>query len=259
MAFSSSPAMKPELFVGGGSWADAQARQSTMTVGGTVNKAFTCLSLCVLAATGSWALVDKTPSLALPVLLGCGIAAFIVALVTMAKPNAAFVTAPLYAVLQGGFVGAVSLYYAYAMAGTKVGGATGNMVVVNAALITFAIMGAMLGLYKLGIITATRRFKAVMAVIGAGIAVYSLVMLGLSLFGVNVGMFYTGPIGVVIAVGILVFSAFCLIVDFGMIEEGVAHGAPRRMEWYGAFALVVTLVWIYLNVLRVLALLNKRD
>jgi uncharacterized YccA/Bax inhibitor family protein len=180
-------------------------------------------------------------------------------LIMIFKPEASPFVAPIYAVSEGAFVGAISLVYATASVGTKVGGATGQGIVATAALGTFAILGLMLGLYKVGLIRAGALFTRVMIVAGAGIGLYALAMIVMSVTGTMPAALVTGPLAIVICVGILVYASFCLILDFAFIEEGASNGAPKYMEWYAGAALLMTLVWIYLKMLRLLSLLSKRN
>ena len=256
---TSSPMMRPEVFEGRGAYAQAGDRASVMTVGGTINATAIMLALCVASALGAWMLVESTPTLAMPVWIGGLGVGLICGLVMYFKPASSPYVGPVYAIGEGAFVGAISLFYAAASAGTKVGGATGANIVATAALATFAILGVMLGLYKLGVITAGAKFKAVMMVCGGAIMLYSLVVMGMWMFGVAPAALFSGPIAIAITAIILVYASFCLILDFDFIEHGAASGAPKYMEWYGGVALLATLVWIYLQVLRLLSLLSRRD
>jgi uncharacterized YccA/Bax inhibitor family protein len=260
MAFTtSSPMMRPELFEGRGSFARAQERSDTMTVSGTINATAILLALCVASATGSWMLIAQNAGLVLPVMLGGFGVGLVAAIVMFFKPSASVVLGPLYALGEGAMLGGLSLFYAEMSRGTKLGGATGANIVVTAAIATFAILGVMLGLYKLGFIRADGKFKAVMLVCGAAIGVYALVVLGMMMFGSAPAFLFSGPIAIGITSIILVYASFCLILDFDFIEQGAASGAPKYMEWYGGVALLATLVWIYLKVLRLLSLLNRRN
>jgi uncharacterized YccA/Bax inhibitor family protein len=259
MPFRSNPAFKPELFEGQGTWANDMAKSQTMTISGTVNATFICLTACVGAAVATWWAINANHISAIVGMLGGAIPGLILSLIIYFKPNWARFLAIPYALCQGVFLGAISLVYANAAKGTTWGGATGTMIVANAGLLTFATLGTMLGLYKLGIIRATGRFKKIMMVCLGAVALYAIAAVVMRLFGVMPAALLGGPIAIVIAVAILVVSAFCLILDFDLIEEGVANGAPKHMEWYGAFATLATLVWIYLNFLRLLSLLNRSE
>ena len=256
---TSSPMMRPEVFEGRGAFAAGGMRSSAMTVSGTINATAILLSLCLASAIGSWVLVKATPTLMVPIWLGGMVVGLICALVSFFKPQTSPYVGPVYAVAKGAFVGAISLFYAAEAVNTKLGGATGANIVTSAAIATFAILGVMLGLYKVGAIRAGEKFKAIMLVCGCAIGLYGIVVLGMFLFGVAPSFLFSGPIAIAITAAILVYASFCLILDFDFIEQGAASGAPKYMEWYGGIALLATLVWIYLQVLRLLSLLNKRD
>jgi len=263
MAFGSPSAlMKPELFQaqGGAVFGDtAKARPDVMTVGGAVNATSILLALCIASALGGWLLVSSVPGVGLIAAIGGLVVAAICGIVMWFKPAASPFAAPVYALAEGLLVGAVSWVYAQMAVDTKIGGATGTGIVMSASIATFAVLGVMLCLYKMRIIRATAKFKAVMLVVGGAIAVFCLVSLGLSLFGVRPAALVSGPIAIGITAVILVWAAFALILDFDMIEVGAAEGAPKYMEWYAGFGLLATLVLIYLEVLRLLSLLNRRD
>ncbi|MFT3686973.1 MAG: Bax inhibitor-1/YccA family protein [Phycisphaerales bacterium] len=257
---TSSPMMKPEVFQGGGAFGGrAEATPGVMTVNGAITKTAILLGICVVTAVGSWVLASTTAGAVMPLLWGGLIAGFVSFLIMSFKPESSPFVAPIYAVSEGAFVGAVSLLYATAMQGTKVGGATGGGIVATAALGTFAILGLMLGLYKVGLIRAGALFTRVMIVAGAGIALYAVATIVMAVTGMMPAALQTGPLAIAICVGILVYASFCLILDFAFIEEGAANGAPKYLEWYGGAALLMTLVWIYLKLLRLLSLLSKRN
>lgn len=263
MSFNSNPVFKPELFdgsAGSGSWGkDLAAKANSMTIGGTVNATFVLLLACIGSALGSWILVQGGTVPAIAVLLIGGLGGLVLSLIMLFKPVSAKYLAVPFALAEGMFLGAISLMYAEQAAGTKFGGKTGTMIVANSAICTFATLGAMLGLYKAGLIRATEKFKSVMAICGVAILLYFLATLGMSLFGVMPKGLLGGPLAIGIAVAILVYAAFCLILDFDFVEQGAANAAPKHMEWYAAFATLSTLVFIYLRFLRLFALLNRKD
>ncbi|MCU0688312.1 MAG: Bax inhibitor-1/YccA family protein [Phycisphaerales bacterium] len=259
MPFGNNPAFKPELFEGQGSWASDLAKAKTMTIGGAVNATFICLTACIGAAVTAWWAIRAGHIPTIGAMLGGLIPGLILSLIMIFKPTTARFLAIPFALFEGGFLGGISLVYADAAQGTKWGGATGTMIVANAGLLTFATLGAMLGLYKFGIIRATERFKSIMLICGVAIALYALASLAMRFFGVMPAGLLGGPLAIAIAVGILVYSAFCLILDFDLVEQGAASNAPKHMEWYAAFATLSTLVWIYLNFLRLLSLLNRSE
>lgn len=265
MAFGSPSAlMKPELFQGRGgaafgATAATAARPNVMTVGGAVNATGIMLSLCVASAMGSWLLVKSFEGIGLIAALGGLVVALICGVVMWFKPTASPVAAPVYALGEGLVIGAISFMYAEMAAGTKVGGVTGTGIVTSASIATFAVLGVMLCLYKMGVIKATAKFRAVMLVVGGAVCLYCVVMMGLSLFGATPAALISGPMAIGVTAAILIYAAFLLILDFDMIEQGAAEGAPKYMEWYAGFGLLATLIMIYLQILRLLSLLNRRD
>jgi uncharacterized YccA/Bax inhibitor family protein len=263
MAFNfSSPVAKPELFEAGsvgGSWGEDLAKRSAMTVSGAINASFTLLSICVMAAALTWYFAKSNSLVMIGCAAGGAIVGLILSVVMMFKPRFSPFLAPVHAIAEGALVGGASLMYATYMVGGKVAAFTGTNLILSASIGTFLILTTMLGLYKARIINATAKFKAVMMVGGITIALFSIASLVMTLFGVKPVWLTGGPIAIAIAAAILLYSAFVLILDFDMIETGAASGAPKYMEWYSGFMLLSTLVWIYLNLLRLLSLLNRRD
>jgi len=252
--------MKPELFQGTGFGGSiTSGRSDTMTVGGTINATGILLALCVASATGTWILFKSNPGLAIAGLLASFLVGVICSLVMMFKPAAAPVVAPIYGVAEGVLVGAISMVYATQAAGTKLGGATGEWIVVQAAVGTFIVLGVMLALYKARIIQATARFRSIMMVCGIAITLFYIANWIMAILGVFPSVLQSGPIAIAITALILLYASYSLILNFDFIEAGAANGAPKHMEWYGGFALLMTLVWIYLQILRLLSLLNKRN
>ena len=223
-----------------------------MTVEGTVTKTGILLLLAVITAAFTWnmALNPATEGLGWMLAFGGVIGGLIFALITCFKPTAAPFTAPVYALLEGLALGAISAVYERQFHGI-VGQAVG---------LTFGVMAVMLVAYRTRLIRATPAFtKGVIAATG-GAFLFGMSMIVLSLFGVNVSMFYnSSPLGIGISVVILVIAALNLILDFDLIESGANRGAPKFMEWYAAFGLMVTLVWLYLRLLRLLSQLSRRN
>jgi uncharacterized YccA/Bax inhibitor family protein len=232
------------------------AKAGAMTVTGTVTATSILLLITTASAAGGWVLVKNNPGLMLPLSIGSLVLCLLTSFVLFRFAKFAAYISPVYAILQGLVVGGVSWLYAERTAGTSVGGATGAMIVVNAALATGATLSVMLSLYVFGLLKAGRTFRNVMLVGGIAIGVYFLASLGMSLFGVKPAFLSTGPIAIAITAAITLYSAFCLILDFDLVESNVQAGAPKYMEWYCGFALLVTLVWIYMNFLRLLSLLR---
>lgn len=223
-----------------------------MSVTGTVWATAALLVLVVLAGVYGWNSVDTTAEsvslpgwIFLPLLAGFG-----VAMVTIFKPNLARLTAPVYAVLQGLFLGAISGLYNTAFDG----------IVVQAVSLTIGVFAVMLFLFATRIIRVTDKLRmGIVAATGAIVLVY-LVNIVLSLFGASVPFLHdSSPLGIAISLLIVGVAAFNLLLDFDFVERGTAAGLPKKMEWYAAFGLLVTIVWLYLELLRLLALLQGRD
>lgn len=222
-----------------------------MTLDGTVNKSAFLLFLVIVPAAWVWAQVRAAfdQSVAVPWILVGAIGGFVVALVTVLKKEWSPVTAPVYAALEGLALGGLS-----ALLEAKYPG-----IAMQSVGLTFATLAAMLLAYRSGLIQATEKFKlGVVAATGA-IALYYLIGLGLSFFGVAVPFLQGNSTASIVVSGIIVVvAALNLILDFDFIQTGVAGGAPKYMEWYGAFGLMVTLVWLYLEILRLLAKTRSR-
>ena len=225
-------------------------RGDAMTRAGTAGKAAALLALCAFSASFTWAQVASgNTAILMPAMLVGGLGGFIMAMVVSFKPNTAPITAPIYAVLEGLILGAISALYNARFAGLPQ----------QAVLLTFAVALGVFTLYRLNILKATAGFRRMIVGATIGIAVFYLVNLVLSLFHVNLG--YTmssSPIAIGINLVIAAVAAMNLVLNFDDIDEAVRMGAPKRMEWYGAFGLMVTLVWLYLELLRLLSRLQGR-
>ena len=220
-------------------------RDDVMTIQGTVDK--TGISLALLMFAGYFAYVPNGFSF---MIIG-GFGGFIVALITVFKKTWAPITVPLYAMLEGLFLGSVSYMYGQLYEG----------IVFNAIILTVSILLSLLFAYKSGLIKATENFKlGVIAATGGIFLVYLFAIIG-SFFGLSIS-FLDPTNGSLMSIGISLFivviASLNLVLDFDYIEEGAEKGAPKYMEWYGAFGLLVTLVWLYLEILRLLAKLNTR-
>lgn len=223
-----------------------------MTLNGTVNKTGFLLILALVGAMFSWARFTGPESAAalMPLAMGGALVGFVLALVTVFKKTWAPVTAPLYALVEGVFIGAVSVLFESMYPG----------IVMQAAGLTFGVMAAMLLAYRSGLIRATEKFKLGVVAATGGIVLLYLVNLVMGFFGHSIGFIHesTGA-GIAFSVFVVGIAALNLILDFDLIEQGASSGAPKYMEWYGAFALTVTLVWLYFEILRLLAKLQSRD
>lgn len=224
--------------------------EERMTARGSVGKTFALLFIAVAAASLPVARYYDTGSLdsTAPYLIGGLIGGLIFALITVFKPKAAPWTAPIYAGLEGLFLGAISTVFEAQYPG----------IVIQAIGLTFAVTLVMLFLYQTRIIKVTAKLRA--GIIGAtlGVLVFYVVVLLLALVGVNVGvLFDSGPLAIVISLAITAIAAANLLLDFDFIEHGEKEGAPKYMEWFAAFGLMVTLVWLYIRMLNLLAQLRR--
>lgn len=242
---SSNPALKK-------AFADSYYAQGTdvMTVKGAVDKSFLLILIVVAGAAISWTLITGGMVPAQPLLIGTGIAGFILAMITIFRTGIAKYTAPLYAFIEGLFLGGITLFFEIMMPG----------IAFQAVGLTLGVFICMLVAYKTGVIKASEGFRAgLMAATGAVALVYVISMV-MGLFGFQMPYIHeSGLIGIGFSVVVVVIAALNLVLDFAFIEEGAAMGAPKNMEWYAAFSLLITLVWLYLEILRLLSKLASRD
>jgi len=222
-----------------------------MTINGTINKTAILLLLAIASASYTWSMVTGTnPAGATTLAMVGAIGGLIMALVTSFSPKNAPVTAPIYAILEGLFLGAIS-----AIINTRYPG-----IAFQAVLLTLGTLFTMLFLYRSGTIRATPKFRRGIIMATGGIFFAYLISWILSLFGVSIGYFHSsGPIGIIVNLVVIVVAALNLILDFDFIEKGSEAGAPKFMEWYGAFGLMVTLVWLYIEFLRLLSRFSSRN
>jgi uncharacterized YccA/Bax inhibitor family protein len=242
---TANPALNERAFKGQAAIGEA------MTLQGTVNKTGLLLLFVVVAAAWTWGLSHSdTPYAAVPWMLGGLIGGFVVALVTIFKKEWSPVTAPLYALLEGLVLGGISAIFEKTYPG----------VAIQAVGLTFGTLFVMLLAYKSGIVRATQGFKIGVIAATGGIAVFYLVEMVLGFFlHIQVPAINgSGPWGIAFSLFVVVIAALNLVLDFDLIETGVHMGAPKYMEWYGAFGLMVTLIWLYLEILRLLSKARRR-
>lgn len=243
---SSNPAFSKAVFNARSSvYSGAEA----MTVNGTINKAIILTLLVGLGASYTWKIFMESGVANLWMAIG-GIGGFIMALVTSFKKEWAGITAPIYAVLQGFFLGGISAIFESMYPG----------IVMQAVGLTVLTMLSMLLMYRTGVIKVTQKFKAGVFAATGGIALFYLFSFVLSLFGVNMSIMHgSGTLSIVISLVVVAVAALNLVIDFDFIDKAAAQGAPKYFEWYGAFGLMVTLIWLYIELLRLLAKLSSRD
>ncbi len=218
--------------------------EGTMTLSGTVNKTAISLILVIASAGYSWS-NPAMHALAMPAAL----IGFVLALVTVFKPKMGHVTVPAYAVAQGIFLGVISMIFNAQYPG----------IVVQAVFLTFGTLGALLLAYMSGLIKATENFKLGIVAATGGIAFLYLINMVMGFFGSQISVISSNDtMGIIFSGVVVVIAALNLVLDFDFIEEGAEMGAPKYMEWYGAFGLLVTLIWLYLEILRLLAKLSSR-
>jgi len=244
MMRTSNPTLSPSTF-----GQPLAAGEQRMTIQGAVNKTALLLAIVTLTAAFSWNWLAQNPAMAKPLVLGGAIGGFVMALITTFKKDWSAMTAPIYALLQGLFIGAISAIFEAQFDG----------IVLQAAMLTFGTLFALLAAYRSGWIRATEKFKLGVVAATGGIALMYLVTWVLGFFNVNVSFLTgSGPLSIGISVIVVIVAALNLVLDFDMIEQGAQVGAPKYLEWYAGFSLLVTLVWLYLEILRLLAKLNSR-
>lgn len=229
--------------------------QGTMSVRGTINKFGFMMLMVIAGAAYTWNLFEQlNEGLMYTLMIVGAIGGLITALIISFKPIWARFLAPAYGILEGFFIGGISAVMNAAFADKYPG------LIMQAVGLTFGVAIAMFLLYNFRIINATQKFKSV--VIGAtlGIGIFYLITMVLRLFGVNVSFMYDSSwLSIGISLFVVSIAALNLIMDFDMIEQGSEMGAPKHMEWYGAFGLMVTIVWLYIEILRLLSKLGSRD
>jgi len=242
---SNNPVLKEKVFAG------AIPSGEAMTIQGTVNKTGLLLLFVVVTAAWTWGLShSETPEAAYPWMLGGALIGFVIAMVTVFKQTWAPITAPVYALCQGLFLGGISAIFERSYPG----------IAMQAISLTFGVMFVLLLAYKFGIVRATRGFKlGVVAATGAIAVVYLVSMVANLFFHTQFSFLYSNsPLSIGISVVVVIIAALNLILDFDMIENAARMGAPKYMEWYGAFGMMVTLIWLYLEILRLLAKTRRR-
>lgn len=246
----SNPTLRTGIFEKAGRAADAS---SAMTIDGAIGKTGILLSIIVLTGAFTWSLYDTFyASYIMPLTWFGVIGAFILALVISFKSTTAPYLSPVYAVLEGLALGGISVVFNGMFPG----------IAFQAICLTILVASIMLLLYKFRIIKVTEKFRSVLILATAAIAVFYVITIVLSFFGIYTPLSMGSTMSPFITIGIslvvVVIAALNLLLDFDFIETGAAYGAPKYMEWYGAFGLTVTLVWLYLEILKLLARIANR-
>lgn len=258
-----NPAFRPGIFEGAMrdlAPATPAAASTTMTVRGTAIKTAITLSFCVLATGASYALMRDPATRQLAMLGGLGgaIVALVLAIVMAFKPTTARFLAIPYAVLEGLFLGVIT--HIAATSGLRAGKAIGEAGVFNAVALTFGTMAAMLTGYASGFLRPSALVRNIIVIATAGVMFAYLINLVLSFIPGMSGLGFihsAGPAGIAFSAFVVILAAANLLLDFQRIEDGAGRGAPKVMEWYASYALLVTLVWLYIELLRLLSKLRK--
>jgi uncharacterized YccA/Bax inhibitor family protein len=251
---TSNPALSDNTFRGlsGSQYGGAIDASARMTLSGTVNKTGALLICALATAAWTWHLFMQArdaSSVGGLLILG-GIGGFIFAMVTVFKKEWAPVTAPIYALLEGLVLGGLSAIFDLRYPG----------IAMQAVSLTFGTLFVLLLAYRSGLIKVTQKFRLGVIAATGGIMVFYLVQMLLGFFGVRfLAINGSGTIGIVFSLFIVAIASLNLVLDFDFIERGVNYGAPKYMEWYGAFGIMVTLIWLYLEILRLLSKTRSRN
>ncbi|OHD56379.1 MAG: hypothetical protein A2014_09450 [Spirochaetes bacterium GWF1_49_6] len=247
---SGNPVFMKDVFADQGTQVSGESMQGTMTMSGTMIKTVILFVLLLIPAGLVWSVWRQYQDLVLPVLIGASILGFVLSLVIIFVKTTAPYLSPIYAIAEGVVLGTLSALIEKAYPG----------IVINAVMITMAIFAAMLLIYTTGLIKVTGGVRtAIIAATGGVALLYGVNLLIRAFGGAGFGFIHdSGPLGIAVSVVICAIAAFNLLLDFEFISQGSRSGAPKYLEWYGAFGLMVTLIWLYLEILRLLAKLRNR-
>jgi len=241
MMRSGNPALRADTFTKVGAVSSANA----MSIQGTVNKTFILLFLTVLSASWVW----DEPIRFLPYLWPALIAGMVVAFATIFKKEWAPITSPIYALIEGVVLGVLSALIEKSYPG----------IVMQAVGLTFSILFCLLIAYKSKMIKVTDNLRLGIVAATGGIALLYIISMVMGFFGAGIPFIHEGgPIGIGFSLFVIAIASLNLVLDFDFIEKGAECGAPKYMEWYGAFGLIMTLIWLYLEILRLLVKLQSR-
>ena len=233
-----NPALRNNVF------SIANTTGNSMTIQGTVTKTMILLACVVFSALWLWTNNITNFGIILP----AAIIGVVFAIATCIKPQWAPITAPIYALVEGLVIGMISILFEKQYPG----------IVMQAVTLTFGTLFSLLVVYKSGIIKVTENFKLGIIAATGGICIVYFIGLIMSFFGVRSFVYSASPIGIGFSLFVVVIAALNLVLDFDFIEKGAESGAPKYMEWYGAFGLIVTLVWLYIEILNLLAKFRDR-
>jgi uncharacterized YccA/Bax inhibitor family protein len=251
---TSNPALGENTFrdLSGSQYDGVTDLADRMTLSGTVNKTGVLLLFAMATAWWTWHLFLRSRDMAdvAPLMLGGLIGGFICAMVTVFKKEWSAVTAPIYALLEGLALGGLSAVLDLRYPG----------IAIQAVSLTFGTLFVLLMAYRSGLIKVTQKFRLGIIAATGGIMVFYLLEMVVGFFGIQfTSINGSGPIGIGFSLIVVAIAALNLVLDFDFIEQGVQYGAPKYMEWYGAFGIMVTLVWLYLEILRLLSKLRSRN
>ena len=251
---TSNPALSESTFrdVSGPRYGGMVDEAGRMTLGGTVNKTGILLICAMATAAWTWHLFLQSRDAAsvAPLMLGGLVGGFICAMVTVFKKEWSPITAPIYALLEGLVLGGLSAVIDLRYPG----------IAMQAVALTFGTLFVLLIAYRSGMIRVTQKFRLGIIAATGGIMVFYLLEMVLGFFGIHfIAVNGSGPIGIGFSLLVVGIAALNLVLDFDFIEQGVQYGAPKYMEWYGAFGIMVTLVWLYLEILRLLSKMRSRN
>ncbi|MDD3374645.1 MAG: Bax inhibitor-1/YccA family protein [Candidatus Omnitrophica bacterium] len=258
MRRSSNPTLNPAVF----SKLQAAEGDGVMTVQGAVNKVFALLFLVMITASWSWGKIFQPASTlglnqegvpisstSMGLVMVCAIVGFIIALITIFKKQWSPLTAPGYALCEGIVLGGFSAIFEMQYPG----------IVLQAVCLTFGVLFSLLLIYKSGLIKVTEKFRMGVVAATAGIAVVYILNFVLGFFGIQLPFIYgANTFGIVFSLFVVGIASLNLVLDFDFIDQGAAHRLPRYMEWYSAFGIMVTLIWLYIEILRLLSKLRRR-
>ena len=246
---SSNPALKGNILHR--ATINTASEIKSMSINGAIDKTSMLLAILLLTGGATFSYLNSTSGLdyaspfLYPAIIGGGISAFIIALISIYKPHTSPICAPIYAALEGVFLGAISSLPFY-----------GDFAF-SAMFITACILGTMLFLYRAKIIVADQKFKAGLMTATIGAFVIIICSFFMSMFGMLPAIYDFGLIGIGFSLFMLGLASCYLILDFDLIENMIQSGAPKYMEWYAGFTIMITLVWIYLEALRLISILNR--
>lgn len=231
----------------------AAANYEVMTVRGTLHKFGLLFLVLISTSFYSWVQFDNGGNV-VPLIMTGALGGLAVALVLIFKKHWAPFLAPVYALLEGLFLGSVSAMYNHAFAESA------PHIIMNSVLLTFGVCAAMYLLYATRIIRVTGTFRTIVMIATAGIAIFYLISMILRMTGIaELSFIHEGSaLGILFSLIVVVLASLNLALDFDMIEKGAEAGAPKYMEWFGAFGLMVTIIWLYLEILRLLSKLSSR-